>query len=670
MIHNWLIVVPKNVRARHELSDIVRTQVVPKVNIRPDAVCFQEVAGWANVFSFSGNSALFGYDVPYCLDDQGAVIVSGLPTFEQYPSATDRDLTRCMRHAFFNKTPDEMFSTIGGDWQAAFCAERKVTALYSFSGYYSLCYQDSADFFAVSNRAVLAAPFGAIGTTVRYNKDVLSWVYSTTMILGQQTPYAGVHKLRPGNYLEYQREGGLSISSYRENFYTPLEFAATTEREEYFQETVAGLIKRVAWYFDRGLPLQAHLTGGKDSRALLSLLVASGALEKLGFVQTFGDDDNGDVMVARAVMKHLGLAERHRVTTGMKVATIPVHGDLIGRFCYSSPYYDGHLTAYDGTKPGGRAYSEAITFMGGGGEIYRQKHHRNFSDLALVKKHFTDWSYKYDRLGLLSRATREWQLEQLEQECALLLREQIRNQHSKFYIDQRLSNWGAAHYQNNQSGSIAALNDIRLARLALSADNIGEDIHFYIMKTACPSILTVPFLNQAWTDGTAELAKAAGCFLDPINVASSHNYPWQYDIYRKYRPALARFILRHQQLFEGRIAERGLRRLIYLPDEQVTSDAIKMLFGAVGHVFWLGGLDTAAKSWQSSGLAIRIAGNCAAQYANVNWDLPSQNDSEHPLVRELAKDLGRADLNDRLMQNSIYRKFQRKLRSHIARRYA
>ncbi|MCC6933219.1 MAG: hypothetical protein IT292_08195 [Deltaproteobacteria bacterium] len=659
MIHQWCIVVPKTKQSKEALSTIIRDRVISRLTIKPELLITHEISSWAFLFSASGNCSLFKYQSPVLLNDNDATIISGLPTFEQSNYSADGDIVSYMQQAFLKQSPQTMFTSIGGDWQGAYCDQEQITALYSFSGYFSLYYLNNDNYFVLSNRPAIASQFYSAQKAASFNHQALSWIYSTTMILGHETPYQEVYKLSPGNYLLYERDKGLTINSYQKNFYTPITFTSEQEKEEYLRNAVKGLMKKVSWCFGRNLPLQAHLTGGKDSRALLALLLASGAIDKLQKISTYGDDVNGDVIVARMVMKYLGLEDKHEVKVGMKIVEIPDHDSLIRRLQFSSPYYDAYLTPYDGTRCAAQGKSELISFMGGGGEIYRQKHYRSFSDLAQIIKQFTNWSYPYNCLNILSAEAKDWQMNELEMHCSRLLDEGICNHQAKFYIDHRLSNWGSAHYQNNQSGSIAALNDINLARYAFSSDDIGEDIHFYIMQTACPEILQVPFSNCQWTGRTGETAKQYQCLLDPVKSEACSNFPWQFDTYSKYRNAFLRFIYRHLDLFDRRLDANAIKKLLASAIDPFNSAHIKMLFGAVSHVFWLGGIHAAPRNWSSCREEVKQVGNCANGYSNIDWDKDDADISSHHLYRELAKDLAWADKDTRYSQYPIYRKAKR-----------
>ncbi len=638
MLHQWFIVVPKTEEARQSLTSIIASRIMPHLTIKPELVCFHQVANWAYLFSASGNNALYTYDQPYVIAETEGCVVSGLPTLENVYADDHVDLAQGIHDCIKNHDPQWLFSTIGGDWQAAYCNEEKITALHSFSGYQSFCYTNNDLFFAVGNRATLVAQFQTLGVSPTFNKGALSWIYSTTMILGQETPFDGVTKVRPGNYLEYSKTSGPSIKTYRENFYTPLSFSNKNDEAEYLEDAISDLAKRIKWYVSRGMNLQTDLTGGKDSRALLSLLIYSGALDTCGNIQTFGANDNGDVMVARMVTTHLGLSRKHRVTAGDKAAIEFNVEQIASRFPYSPVCYEGQMTPFDAAGCPKPQRSTKVSFMGGGGEIYRQKHYKSFRDVDQIKKQFLNWSYTYNKLGILPDWVIKRQMEFLENESKLLLEQGVLNHHPKFYVDHRLSNWGAAHFQNSQSGAIAALNDFKLARYAFSSDNIGENIHFSIMKQACRPILDIPFLNSNWSSPTAEMAKACNCYHEPLVVPIKKNFPWQFDFYEKYRNVMIRFVLRHIDLFEGWLDETRLSKLLDTPVEPFNSASVKMLMGAVSHVFWLSGCDHVLPVYNDEPYEPQYVGNHSAslpKYASVTQ--PTVSKLQHEFVRDLAE---------------------------------
>jgi hypothetical protein len=220
--------------------------------------------------------------------------------------------------------------------------------------------------------------------------------------------------------------------------------------------------------------------------------------------------------------------------------------------------------------------------MGGGGEIYRQKKYRNHTDEESVYRQFLDWSYKYNPLGVLTNEAVERQQAFIRSEARRLLAEGIRNHQPKFYIDHRLSNWGASHLQNNTEASIAPLVDIDLTRLMFSSAEMGEDIHFEIMRRAEERLLHIPFLNDRWTGSTGERARSSGLDVEPLEVPVERNFPWQFEWYGRRRDALIDFLLDRSALFRGQVCPDRLRALRASPVEPFNSASVKMLFGLVG----------------------------------------------------------------------------------------
>src|SRR5262245_20290007 len=77
-----------------------------------------------------------------------------------------------------------------------------------------------------------------------WDRRVLSWLSSTTMILGDETPLEGVRKVPPGCYLRHERSTGLAIRRHVPSFDTPL--AAGDSRDASIA-AVERLSRRLQW---------------------------------------------------------------------------------------------------------------------------------------------------------------------------------------------------------------------------------------------------------------------------------------------------------------------------------------------------------------------------------------------------------------------------------------
>ena len=298
--------------ATEDATSRLRRHALGVLPFRPEDVVSQRLAPDVHLFSASANDR-FSTHPPFSRPPEGPLLVSGLPTFETVP--TDR-LTSLLRN-----DPDTLFSDIGGCWNVGALIDGRLTALSSFEGYHSVFYLDDGRCRAVGNRASLLALLTQEGEVPRPSVESLAWIFSKTMILGDTTAFAGVQKLRPG-WLLNEDASGWVVRELRESPWTPLETEDPRARDDAIGEALERLRKRVGWLLDHDLPVVAHLTGGKDTRAIAALLFGSGRLESMTELRTTGTEESGDVILARRVAEALGASRKHAVNAGQKRTTV------------------------------------------------------------------------------------------------------------------------------------------------------------------------------------------------------------------------------------------------------------------------------------------------------------------------------------------------------------
>ena len=163
------------------------------------------------------------------------------------------------------------------------------------------------------------------------------------------------------------------------------------------------LTQRYEYLLDLPISWQAHITGGKDSRAALAAILSSGRTDRIKSFRTNGSDENGDVIVAKQIASKVGLTTH--ISEGDKAAQSS-EADLdrhYQRFAYAAWRYDGHLTAWDGTGSAAAKRPKTATLMGGGGEIYRQKGiHFPKNNFESCVERFMRWYFRFNQAGLVS----------------------------------------------------------------------------------------------------------------------------------------------------------------------------------------------------------------------------------------------------------------------------
>lgn len=588
MLSHWLIAVPKSRSADRAVQRRVHAALWRGIYYVPEQVLFHRHDSGVWLLSVSRGTGVWGMEQPYELQDAAFLAVAGTPTFEA-DTGIGTPPQRLLR-AFGEQGANWVFEHVGGVFSVGSLAcgddhGATVSAFADFSGYHSVFYIDNDSFFAVGNRASLVAAFRP-GFPNRHevNANVLSWPVGTTMIMGTETAFAGVSRLRSGHRISIAKSDGGRVTSA----------AVARMRQDHFASTPAASIddlaldevcqrmgNRLRWCLDQDMRLCAHLTGGRDTRTVAAVLAGQGLLGCLDHYLTNGSEKNGDVILGRRVARALGIEAKHRIRTGTKGERKLDAREFGERLLRSTYVFEGQLSTFDGRSSvlNGNTPSN-VTLMGGGGEIYRQEW---TSSAALAGARGAERALnafcRHDGLNLLSDHAKQWQRQTIGDEIQRIKERGVANLACAFYLEERLSNWGCAHFSNAATAQFPVLLDWQLAQLMLSVEDVSEHLPFEVIRHCCRHLLDIPFLNSPWAAATQARAEGLGLAPDPLMVEVKRGYPWQFDCYARFRDALIDFCLEWGSPLRRQVPAEQLEKLRQRPLEPFGSAHIKMLFG-------------------------------------------------------------------------------------------
>ena len=646
MLSHWLIAVPKSRSADRAVQRRVQAGLWRGIYYVPEQVLFHRHDSGVWLLSVSRGTGVWGMEQPYELRDAAFLAVAGTPTFEA-DTGIGTPPQRMLR-ALGERGPNWVFEHVGGVFSVGSLAcgddhGATVSAFADFSGYHSVFYIDTDSFFAVGNRASLVAAFRP-GFPGRHevNADVLSWSVGTTMIMGTETAFAGVSRLRSGHRISIAKgDGGrvtaAAVARMQQDHFASAPAASVDDLA--LDEVCERMGSRLRWCLDQEVPLCAHLTGGRDTRAVAAVLARQGLLGDLDQYVTNGSERNGDVILGRRVAKALSIEAKHRIRTGNKTER-KLGAQEFGERLLRSPYlYEGQISTYDGRSSllSGNTPSN-VTLMGGGGEVYRQEW---MSSAELAGPQGVELALnafcRHDGLNLLSDHAKQWQLQTIGDEIQHVKERGVANLACAFYLEERLSNWGCAHFSNAATAQFPVLLDWQLARLMLSIEDVSEHLPFEIIRHCCRHLLDIPLLNVPWAAATQARAEGLGMAPDPLRVEVKRDYPWQFDCYARYRDALIDFCLEWGSPLRRQVPAKQLEELRQRPLEPFGSARIKMLFGLCNALLFV------AEAWHrtpdfNDGEAPALSGNHAATVGNSLVRATAQRSPiQDSLYRHLAR---------------------------------
>ena len=647
MLSHWLIVVPKGAKADSQVPARVDTALARFLYYNPENLLFHRHPTGVWCFSVSSGTSVWDLDPPYDISDGLFTVLAGVPTFEALSQSNGESQPASMRRALDRNGPHWAYENVGGAYSVGRLRKDgggrvAVSAFSDFSGYHSCFYLDTPSYSVVGNRASFVAAFAA-DSPGRHEVDgrTLSWIVGTTMIMGTATPFAQVQRLRCGYRIEISKDPqghdtSLAVSLMRPDHFSPVPDASMDELP--LADACERLGRRVQWCAEKPANLFAHLTGGRDTRAIVAVLAKQECAHLVSRFSTMGTEENGDVIIARQIAEALELSERHRVTFGPKGSVSLAAADLASIICRSPLVFECQLTPYDGRRFAVRSIPKEIVMMGGGGEIYRQEWGSSERlggpdgarrALGLFTSH--------DRLGLLSDRAKEFQLETIRDELDHLQQRGATNVAGAFYLEERLSNWGNSHFSNGPTTQFPVLLDQRLARHVLSMDGVAEHMHFELIRYCARQLLEIPFLNKPWADETEERAQDLGLSKPPLVVPPERNFPWQHACYRRFRDALVGFCLECGDALRDWVPPEKLEKLRNTPVEPFGSAHIKALLGLASTVVFIEGCWDTEREFH--GVRPTISGNRGTElHAYQTEHDATEHEVHNALLRHLSAD--------------------------------
>ena len=231
---------------------------------RPERVTVTRVGAYL-VASFMCNLDMFNITSLIDFDDNEAILIVGLPTFERFDPITQRSAqiepAKSLRQQIKKTSFQASVSKLGGVFSVVYVSENYIFSCSTFCGYGALYHTKHASEFAISNRMSLIRACSPKGYLTE-NYLASSWLYTTTMLLSHETPYQEINKI-PADHFGTYNGTTFDLSRCEESFDICLEEVSPKTKTEEIEK----LIDRYSYYL--GLPVNwtSHITGGKDSRA-------------------------------------------------------------------------------------------------------------------------------------------------------------------------------------------------------------------------------------------------------------------------------------------------------------------------------------------------------------------------------------------------------------------
>ena len=246
-------------------------------------------------------------DVPWHADPQRVVICIGHPRWRGRPWRSNRLLASQVAGALEHEPLTRVASNLGGFYAVVELSPAgHGIALSDPLGFRCVYYGENDDVVAISSRAALVAK-ALTGPGERPTRDpeCVSWQAFTTYLVGGSTGYKDVHVAPSGGSVILRPDASLMVTKTAP--WLPGDGARKSELDEVVERVTADISETLRAVLD--VPASRHvigLTGGKDSRVLLAVALASGLADRFDF-ETVGPPALADVQVAEELAQAFGL---------------------------------------------------------------------------------------------------------------------------------------------------------------------------------------------------------------------------------------------------------------------------------------------------------------------------------------------------------------------------
>jgi hypothetical protein len=365
------------------------------------------------------------------------------------------------------------------------------------AGFRNVYYGASEQEFVASTRAELVATVLALGTQPPRDDVRVAWAAFNSYAIGHRSGFAAVRLLPAAKIIEFRSGLEPMVRPARSGWIpTPSDRAQGLEHHiGVVREELAEGLHAAA-----SLPVEERivgLTGGKDSRVVLAVILAEGLQDAFVF-ETTGAEDLPDVVIASELARRFDL--RHRVAFPWPEHTQP-YGERIRDFVRATA---GMANIWDLREIG--PHDDPLRIVGLVGEMFRDFVHdwpraaseNELADMFLERSHFGVLNLVVPDVAAVCRADAVAELLRdpggdlapTDRMQAFFLRNRVAS--ARFGVLEEIG-------RQRRMSPYYTIDAIRAA-LAVGADERAKErLHFEIIRRAADDLARLPFVGAGWS---------------------------------------------------------------------------------------------------------------------------------------------------------------------------
>lgn len=377
----------------------------------------------------------------------------------------------------------------------------------NLTGSMPLYYSSEPQRFVLASRASVAAYGRRLSTRFSLSKDFARSVLSASISLNDHSLFDGVLSLPQGATV-YRPVGGRPVVSAGPDdlFYDErLQEQYLSDRSAFWDDAFERLRALTSVFRTVDLPVEVPLSGGKDSRLVLGMLLASGQRDHIRNLLTWGVVGSPELRSAEQVASVLGMSDIHRLRVS-EAATAVVQDPDDRRQTSHYPRHvfitEGEMSPMDLTGGTPRAGVSVSGQEGGLRNIAGKRYFENPSDLLRwFRVHLADWDVCKILTDEARAASEQEFLDYYGKQ--MLVVDDFNQLPTKHRIEFRFRRWVARTWHVSNATSFAPYifpTDavLRYTYNSGARSRSLEEFHYEMIRRADKRLLEVPFADQTW----------------------------------------------------------------------------------------------------------------------------------------------------------------------------
>ncbi len=362
---------------------------------------------------------------------------------------------------------------------------------------------ESVDFVAYSSRAALAARAATPNGEPDRDPWGVGWLPYLSYLAGPQTGYANTVVLPIGAYVDIHPSWGSRVRTAG----TP-QWVADVAVDSSYNELCAVVHDDLARSVVSTslLPTSerlADITGGKDSRLVLALMIEAGVTERFTF-RTLGAPSSADAIVSADISSRFSL--KHQLFTFGRMEEPAFDRRLRTHVFQTSGMYN----AWNLKGALGLQWVPGVS--GGAGETLRS-FFGAYPPVSSPQELHATFASRCDRFALRRELVEVFESGGCTNEDLL----------DAFYLRARMRRWFGAGEELGQGFRFFPLYSLLGVRAAFALGPIrrrAEILHFEVMRSACDELARCPFANATWPAGALADLPDADSYRRPAQKAT------------------------------------------------------------------------------------------------------------------------------------------------------